>query len=127
LALIKRMKKNDSKFNAKALERKGADTCPRETHGGRYMLNLNNKGENNMLDKIMKGADASINVGIKLISLAIVLQIVFGHSVPFLGGNVIGTIIGIIAQLGSAGLVGLIAALIIYRLLDDDIRKELSK
>ena len=36
-----------------------------------------------MLDKIMKGADASINVGIKLISLAIVLQVVFGHSVPF--------------------------------------------
>lgn len=33
LALIKRMKKNDSKFNAKALEKKGADTCLRETHG----------------------------------------------------------------------------------------------
>ena len=80
-----------------------------------------------MLSKIMGIADASINIGIKLISLAIVLQIVFGHSVAFLGGNVIGTIIGIIAQLGSAGLVGLIAALIIYRLLDDDIRKELSK
>ena len=80
-----------------------------------------------MLDKIMKGADASINVGIKLISLASVLEIVFGHSVPFLGGNVIGTIIDIIAQLGSAGLVGLIATLIIYRLLDDDIRKELSE
>ena len=79
-----------------------------------------------LLEKIMKGADASINVGIKLISLAIVLQIVFGHSVPFLGGNVIGTIIGIIGELGSAGLVGLIATLIIWRLLDDDIRKELS-
>ena len=51
-----------------------------------------------MLEKIMSIADASINVGIKLISLAIVLQIVFGHSVPFLGGNVIGTIIDIIAQ-----------------------------
>ena len=79
-----------------------------------------------MLDKIMRGADASINIGIKLISLAIVLQVVFGHSVPFLGGNVIGTIIGIIGQLGAAGLVGLIATLIIWRLLDDDIRKELS-
>ena len=55
------------------------------------MLNL--KGVK-MLSKIMSIADASINVGIKLISLAIVLQIVFGHSVPFLGGNVIGTIIG---------------------------------
>ena len=80
-----------------------------------------------MLDRIMGIADASINVGIKLISLAIVLQIVFGHSVPFLGGNVIGTIIGIINQLGSAGLVGLLSALIIWRLLDDDIRKELSE
>jgi hypothetical protein len=88
------------------------------------MLNL--KGVN-MLSKIMGMADASISLGIKLISLAIVLQIVFGHSVPFLGGNVIGTIIGIIGQLGSAGLVGLIAAVVIWRLLDDDIRKELSE
>ena len=79
-----------------------------------------------MLDKIMKGADASINVGIKLISLAIVLQIVFGHNVPFLGGNVIGEILQIVYTLGQAGLVGLIATLIIWRLLDDDIRKELS-
>ena len=55
-----------------------------------------------MLDKVMSIADASINVGIKLISLAIVLQVVFGHSVPFLGGNVIGTIIGIVYELGSA-------------------------
>ena len=79
-----------------------------------------------MLDKIMKGADASINVGIKLISLAIVLQVVFGHSVPFLVGNVIGEILKIVYTLGQAGLVGLIATLIIWRLLDDDIRKELS-
>ena len=80
-----------------------------------------------MLSKIMGMADVAISLGIKLISLAIVLQIVFGHSVPFLGGNVIGTIIGIIAELGAAGLVGLIATLIIWRLLDDDIRKELSE
>ena len=79
-----------------------------------------------MLSKIMGIADASINVGVKLISLAIVLQVVFGHSVPFLGGDVIGTIISIIYELGSAGLVGLIATVIIWRLLDDDIRKELS-
>ena len=80
-----------------------------------------------MLDKVMGIADASINVGIKLISLAIVLQIVFGHSVPFLGGDVIGTIISLVSQLGSAGLVGLLSALIIWRLLDDDVRKELSE
>jgi len=80
-----------------------------------------------LLEKVMSGADAAINVGIKLISLAIVLQVVFGHSVPFLGGNVIGTIIDIVHQLGSAGLVGLLAALIIWRLLDDDIKKDLSE
>ena len=80
-----------------------------------------------MLDKVMSIADASINVGIKLISLAIVLQIVFGHSVPFLGGDVIGTIISLIGQLASAGLVGLLSALIIWRLLDNDIKKELSE
>ena len=80
-----------------------------------------------MLDKVMSIADASINVGIKLISLAIVLQVVFGHSVPFLGGDVIGTIISLVSQLGSAGLVGLLSALIIWRLLDDDVRKELSE
>ena len=79
-----------------------------------------------MLDKIMSSADAAINVGIKLISLAIVLQVVFSE-VPFLGGgNVISTLIGIVHELGSHGLVGLLAALLIYRLLDNDIRKELS-
>jgi hypothetical protein len=79
-----------------------------------------------MLDKIMSSADAAINVGIKLISLAIVLQVVFSE-VPFLGGgNVIGTLISIVQQLGDAGLVGLLAALLIWRLLDSDIRKELS-
>ena len=52
-----------------------------------------------MLNKIMSGADAAINVGIKLISLAIVLQVVFSE-VPFLGGgNVIGTIIGLVGEL----------------------------
>jgi len=48
------------------------------------------------------------------------LQIVFGGSVPFLGGDVIGTIIGIVAQLGDAGLVGLISAAILWKLLSHD-------
>lgn len=74
----------------------------------------------------MSGADAAINVGIKLISLAIVLQVVFSE-VPFLGGgNVIGTIISLIGQLGDAGLVGILAAMLIWRLLDNDIKDELS-
>lgn len=80
-----------------------------------------------MLQKIMSSADAAINVGIKLISLAIVLQVVFSD-VPFLGGgDVIGTLISIVGQLADNGLVGLLAALLIWRLLDSDVKKELSE
>ena len=73
-----------------------------------------------MLDKITGGVAAATSIGVMLISLAIVLQIVFGVSVPFLGGDVIGTIIGIVHQLGDAGLVGLIAAGILWKLLSSD-------
>jgi|TARA_R100001530_G_scaffold33009_1_gene25937 hypothetical protein len=80
-----------------------------------------------MLDKIMKGADASIDIGIKLISLSIVLQIIFGSKVAFLTGNVIGSVLDIVWTLGNAGLAGIITAIIIWRLLDKDITKELSE
>ena len=73
-----------------------------------------------MLDKITSGVAAATGIGVMLISLAIVLQIVFGGSVPFLGGDVIGTIIGIVQQLGDAGLVGLISAGILWKLLSSD-------
>ena len=47
--------------------------------------------------------------------------------IPFLGGgNVIGSLISIVQQLADNGLVGLLAALLIWRLLDSDIKKELS-
>ena len=73
-----------------------------------------------MLDKITSGVAAATGIGISLISLAIVLQVVFGGSVPFMGGDVIGTIIGIVHQLGDAGLVGLISAGILWKLLTSD-------
>ena len=73
-----------------------------------------------MLDKITSGVAAATAIGVSLISLAIVLQIVFGGTVPFLGGDVIGTITGIVQQLGEAGLVGLISALIVWKLLTSD-------
>ena len=73
-----------------------------------------------MLDKIVGGVAAATAIGVSLISLAIVLQVVFGGSVPFLGGDVIGTIIHIVHQLGDAGLVGLISAAILWKLLTHD-------
>ena len=80
-----------------------------------------------MLDKIMKGADGAIDVGIKLISLSIILQVIFGSKVAFLTGDVIGSILHIVWTLGSAGLAGIIAAGIIWKLLDKDITNELTK
>ena len=73
-----------------------------------------------MLDKITSGVSAATAIAMSLIGLAIMLQIVFGGSVPFLGGDDIGTIIGIVAQLGDAGLVGLISAAVLWKLLTHD-------
>ena len=64
-----------------------------------------------MLDKILRWVSGATEAGVSLIGLAIVLQVVFGGSVPFLGGDVIGTVIG---------LVGLISAGILYKLFAKD-------
>lgn len=73
-----------------------------------------------MLSKILNGVSGAKEIGISLIALAIVLQITFGGTVPFLGGDVIGTVIGIVDQLGSAGLVGLISAVLLWKLFSKD-------
>jgi|TARA_R100001244_G_scaffold34323_1_gene31774 hypothetical protein len=73
-----------------------------------------------MLDKIMNSVGVATEIGIKLIGLAIILQIIFGHSVAFLGGSTISTIIGIVTQLGDAGLVGILSVLILWKLLTKD-------
>jgi hypothetical protein len=80
----------------------------------------------NMLQKIKNGADGAIDVGLKLISLSIILQVIFGSKVAFLTGDVVGSILGIVWTLGNAGLAGIIAAVIIWRLLDKDIVDELK-
>ena len=79
-----------------------------------------------MMDKIKTVADGAIDVGIKLISLSIVLQVIFGSKVAFLTGDVVGSILSIVWTLGNAGLAGIIAAVIIWRLLDKDIVDELK-
>jgi hypothetical protein len=69
-----------------------------------------------MLDKVVGWIKAGTEAGIALIALTIVLQIIFGGTVPFIGGDIIGTITGIVAQLGAQGLVGLVAAAVLYKL-----------
>ena len=73
-----------------------------------------------MMDKVVGWIKSGTNAGIALIALTIVLQVVFGSTVPFLSGDVIGTITSIIHSLGEAGLVGLLSAVIVYKLFTSD-------
>ena len=60
------------------------------------------------------------SVSISLLGLAIVLQVLFGDSVVFVPVDVIGSISGIVASLGSSGLVGLITVGVIYWIFKQD-------
>lgn len=48
------------------------------------------------------------HISVLLIALGVVWQVLFGKAVPFVGGDIVGNISGLVAQLGSGGLVGLI-------------------
>ena len=53
-------------------------------------------------------------IGLALIALGVVLQILFGAAVPFIGLDVVGSVVGIVKQLGSEGLVGLVAVWVLW-------------
>jgi hypothetical protein len=56
-----------------------------------------------------------IDFGLLLIAIAIILELLFGPSTPFLGPNLIDNLVTLIQDLGDAGVVGLISiAIIIY-------------
>ena len=56
-----------------------------------------------------------IDFGLLLIAIAIILEVLFGPSSPFLGKNITQNLVGLINQLGSEGVVGIISvAIIIY-------------
>ena len=54
------------------------------------------------------------HISVMLLTLGIVWGVLFGGTVPFIGGDVVGNILGIITELGSAGLAGLIALAVIF-------------
>lgn len=55
-----------------------------------------------------------VDLGIKLIAVGVVLQILFGATVPFLGIDVVDSIVKLVTALGSQGLVGLVSIGVIY-------------
>jgi hypothetical protein len=70
------------------------------------------------MDKVVAVANTIlscvIDLGVKLIAAGVILQILFGAAVPFLGIDVTGSILKFVTALGSQGLVGLVALGVIY-------------
>ncbi len=68
-----------------------------------------------MISKIKQIMREIIDFGLLLVAIAIILELLFGPSTPFLGQNIIDNLIRLIQDLGDAGVVGLISiAIIIY-------------
>ncbi|MGB0541269.1 MAG: hypothetical protein ACPGJP_01030, partial [Hyphomicrobiales bacterium] len=58
-----------------------------------------------------------VSLGLLLIAVGVVLQVIFGSAVPFVGGDIVGNLTNLIGSLGEGGLVGLISIGIILYLI----------
>ena len=67
-----------------------------------------------MLEKAIGWIRSLTEAGLALIALGVVLQILFGAAVPFIGIDVIGAVTGVVKSLGSEGLVGLVAGWVLW-------------
>lgn len=67
-----------------------------------------------MFDQILGWVKKLTEAGVSLLALAIIMQVIFGKAVPFIGGDVIGNITNIMGMLGAQGLVGLASVGVIY-------------
>ena len=67
-----------------------------------------------MLDQISGWIKQVTNIGLGLVALGVVLQILFGAAVPFLGLDVVGSVVSLVKALGSEGLVGLVAIWVLW-------------
>ena len=67
-----------------------------------------------MFDQIIGYVKKLTEAGVALLALGIIMQVIFGNIVPFVGGDIVGNITAIVASLGAQGLVGLVALGVIY-------------
>ena len=66
-----------------------------------------------MLSTVKDWLKQIAEVGLLLIAAAVVLEIIFGAAVPFLGVSILGNITALTRDLGEQGLVGIISIAII--------------
>ena len=71
-----------------------------------------------MLDNAKRFLKEVVEIGLLLIAVAVILQVIFGSAVPFVGGDVVNNLLAIVTTLGDGGLVGLIADGIILYLIN---------
>ena len=67
-----------------------------------------------MLDQAIGWIRSLTEAGLALIALGVVLQIIFGAAVPFIGIDVIGSVTALVKELGGEGLVGLAAIWVLW-------------
>jgi len=67
-----------------------------------------------MVDQMIGYVKKFTEAGMALLALGIVMQVLFGKAVPFVGGDIVGNITAIVGTLGAQGVVGLAAVGVIY-------------
>ena len=67
-----------------------------------------------MMDTVKSFLRGIMDVALVVIPLSVVLGIIFGPSVPFIGSAVVGNISGLVSDLGGSGLVGIITLGVLY-------------
>ena len=79
-------------------------------------LCLSKNGWNIMMENAKRIVSDLTSIGVALIALGVVLGVVIGTDVAFIP-NVLENLMGAVAMLGDAGLVGIIVLLIVMELL----------
>ena len=69
-----------------------------------------------MLDKAIRWMRSLTEAGIALIALGVVLQVIWpgAAAIPFIGIDIVGNVLALVAKLGAEGLVGLIAVWVLW-------------
>ena len=67
-----------------------------------------------MVDKVLGWIRSLTEVGLAIIVLGVVLQVIFGATIPFLGLDIVGSVVALVSKLGSEGLVGLVAVWVLW-------------
>ena len=70
-----------------------------------------------MMDTAKSFLRSVMDVAMVVIPLSVVLGVIFGPAVPFIGADVIDNISAIISDLGGSGLIGIITLGILFALM----------